>query len=161
MTEYLLTLIGISTLISVIGMIAPQKSKKYTRLVCALCLVCVILRPLPSIFDTELFSVLDLEDIENGDADSSKEFYAEIYNNTIRDASTEKISNGLKDIMVKDLELPYGEFEVSVDIDDSNGNIVVKQTTVILRSGAVSRDPHAIVSYLEEMLGCKCEIIYI
>ncbi len=157
MTEYLLTLIGMSALISVVGMIAPQKSKKYTRLICALCLLCVILRPLPSILDTELFSVLD---IESEETDSSESFYAEIYNNVIRDASAEKISNGLEDMMIKDLELPRGEFEVNVDIDDSNGNIVVKRTTVMLRDGAVSRDPHAIVSYLEEMLGCKCEIIY-
>ena len=161
MTEYLLTLIGISTLISVIGMIAPQKSKKYTRLICALCLLCVILRPLPSILDTDLFSVLEFENIESGDADRSKELYAEIYNNTIRNANAEKISNALENMMIKDLDLPLGEFEVSVDIDGANGNIVVKQTTVMLRSGAVPRDPHAIVSYLEEMLGCRCEIIYI
>ena len=161
MTEYILTLIGISTLISVIGMIAPQKSKKYTRLICALCLLCVILRPLPSILDADIFSALDIENIESGDGDSSKEFYAEIYNNTIRNASEEKIADALKDMMVKDLGLPLGEFDVSVKIDDSSGNIVVKQTTVMLRSGAMARDPHAIVSYLEEMLSCSCEIIYI
>ena len=148
-------------MISVIGMIAPQKSKKYTRLICALCLLCVILRPLPSILDADLFSALEFEDIESGDGDSSKEFYAEIYNNTIRNASEEKIANALEDMMIKDLGLPLGEFDVSVKIDDSSGNIVVKQTTVMLRSGAVARDPHAIVSYLEEMLGCSCEIIYI
>ena len=108
-----------------------------------------------------MFSVLDIEDIESGDVNDTKEFYAEIYNNTIRNANAEKISNALEDMMIKDLGLPFGEFEVSVEIDDSNGNIVVKQTTVLLRSGSVARDPHAIVSYLEEMLGCRCEIIYI
>ena len=156
MTEYVLTLIGVSTVISVICMVVPRKSLKYTRLICSLCLLCIILKPLPSLLDGELFSVLEFED---NDA-SSESFYVEIYNNTIKEANEERIAQGLESMMLKDLGLPSESFSVMVEIDDSSGDIVVKHTIVSLNEGAVSYDPRSIVSYLEKMLDCSCEIIY-
>ena len=63
--------------------------------------------------------------------------------------------------MAKDLSLPVEAFEVWVEIDDSGGYVNVMKTTVLLKEGAVAKDPHKIVTYLEEMLGCKCEIVYV
>ena len=61
MQGYLITLIGTSILISIIGMITPLKEKKYTRLVCTLCLLCVILRPLPDILGADILPLLSAD----------------------------------------------------------------------------------------------------
>lgn len=160
MSEYLITLIGMSTLVSVVGMIAPMKAKKYTRLVCTLCLLCVILKPLPEIFDSEIFSPLSSDaSLEENGGDES--FYRDIYNNTVREASAQSIAEGLETMMIKDLGLPAGDFEVRVEIDGGEEYVKVNKASVLLSEGAVAKDPKKIVSYLEEMLACKCEIIYI
>lgn len=160
MAAYLITLIGISMIVSVVGMIAPLKHKKHTRLVCCLCLLCVILKPLPEIFDSEIAPLFSSDGIfEENDEEES--FYLDIYNNTVREASAQRIAEGLEAMMVKDLGLPAGEFEVRVETDDSDGYVKVNKTSVLISEGAVARDPKRIVSYLEEMLGCKCEIVYV
>lgn len=163
MQGYLVTLIGMSILISVVGMVVPQKVKKYVRLVCAVCLLCVILKPIPELLGSkgsELFAGLDIfhgaEDVQE-----DKAFYNEIYNNTIRKASEEKIAAGLETMMIKDLGLPEDSFEVRVEIDDGENYVKVRKVSVLISMDAVSRDPHAVVSYLEEMLECTCEIIYV
>ena len=161
MQGYLITLIGISILISIIGMVTPLKEKKYTRLVCTLCLLCVILRPLSEMFDSKLFPLLSSDGLFEESGGEEESFYQEIYNNTVRDANAQRISDGLEAMLAKDLSLPLGEFEVRVEIDDSGGYINVNKTTVLIKEGAVAKDPHKIVAYLEEMLGCKCEIVYV
>jgi hypothetical protein len=161
MEAYLITLIGISMLVSVVGMVTPLKEKKYTRLVCTLCLLCVILKPLPEILDSELFSLFSLDGLSEENGSGEESFYNDIYNNTLRQASAQRISEGLEAMMIKDLGLPAGEFEVRVEIDDSEGYVKVNKTSVLIKEGAVARDPKRIVAYLEEMLGCKCEIVYI
>ncbi len=161
MQGYLVTLIGISILISVIGMITPLKEKKYTRLVCTLCLLCVILKPLPEILGSELFPILSSDGLFEDSGGEEESFYQEIYNNTVRGASAQRISEGLEVMMAKDLSLPVDAFEVRVDVDDSGGYVNVIKTTVLIKEGAVAKDPHKIVAYLEEILGCKCEIVYL
>lgn len=161
MQGYLVTLIGVSILISVIGMITPLKEKKYTRLVCTLCLLCVILKPLPEILGSDILPLFSSDGLFEEDAEGEEELYQEIYNNTVRDASAQRIAEGLQAMMAKDLSLPMEAFEVRVEADDSEGYIKVTKTTVLIKEGAVAKDPHKIVSYLEEMLGCKCEIIYV
>lgn len=161
MAEYLVTLIGISILISVIGMITPLKEKKYTRLVCTLCLLCVILKPLPEILGSEIIPMLSSDLLFEEKGDGEEELYQEIYNNTVRDASAQRIAEGLHAMIAKDIGLPAESFEVKVEIDDSGGYITVKKVSVLIKEGAVTKDPHKIVAYLETMLECKCEIIYV
>lgn len=161
MQGYLITLIGISILISVVGMITPLKEKKYTRLVCTLCLLCVILKPLPEILGSEIFPLLSSDGLFEDNGTEEESFYQEIYNNTVRGASAQRIAEGLEIMMAKDLSLPVDAFEVRVEIDDSGGYVNVTKTTVLLKEGAVAKDPHKIVTYLEEMLGCRCEIVYV
>lgn len=159
MSEYLVTLIGMSILVSAVSMISPNKEKKYTRLVCTLCLLCVILKPLPSFFDSETFSSLSFGNFSE-ESDKDESFYNEIYNNTVREANEGKIAEALEGMMSKDIGLPEGEFEVRVKIDDSQGYVKVTKATVIIKKGAVAYDPKKIVDYLAQMLDCQCQIIY-
>ena len=161
MQGYLITLIGTSILISIIGMITPLKEKKYTRLVCTLCLLCVILRSLPEILGAHILPLLSADGLFDESNGEEEAFYQEIYNNTVREANAQRIAEGLETMMAKDLALPIEAFEVLVEIEDSGGYVSVQKTTVLIKEGAVAKDPHKIVDYLETMLECRCEIIYV
>ena len=157
--EYLLTLIGASILVSTVAMLAPRGGKRYVRLCSCLCLLCVILAPLPNIAKSlEDGSLSSL--VGDGEADDMESFYEEIYNNTVNSANGEMIADALENMMTKDLSLPEGGFSVTVDTMTENGEVTVKKVTVRLGIEAIGKDPREIVGYLEKMLGCECEIIY-
>ena len=160
MQEYLLKLIGISCVISAVCMITPQKGRKYTKLVCTLSLLCVILSPLADNSIWELTENISLGGIQDNEADEAESIYEEIYNNTVSRANEDKISVYLKELMVKDIGLSVEDFDVDVTTATDKGYIEISEVRVVLRGSAVTQDPHKIITYLEDMLGCECNVVY-
>ena len=156
MKEYVMSLAVASLLVGIVGVLTPKKHKGHVRLLCGLCMICLLARPLPEAFgDFDLFDYL-----ENEQEDEENALYDEIYHNTVQKANAKKISDALKDMISKDFSLSKEEVSVNVAIEEEGETIVIKKTTVALSGNAVLQDPREIVSYLEDMLGCQCVIVY-
>ena len=160
MQEYLLKIIGISCVISAVCMITPQNGRKYTKLVCTLSLLCVILSPLSDNSLWDLSDKLSVGMLDGEQGENAESIYEEIYNNTISRANEEKICVALKELMARDIGLSLEDFDVEVVTATDKGYIEVAQARVILRGSAVSHNPYEIIAYLEDMLECECSIVY-
>ena len=156
MAQYLILIIGGCIIACSVCAISPKGAKRYIRLICSLCLLCVIAAPLSSIDAEDIFADIGIysESVESGG------IYDEIYANTIRAVNEERISSALKDMLVKDLSLDAQELCVSAVTVEEGGIISVSGVSVGLSGKNILIDPSEIILYVEEMLGCECEIIY-
>ena len=161
MNDYIITLIGTVLVCSLAAMLAPEESGMlgYVKLAAGLCVLCVAIAPLTSFIReaTELSigeGFLDIESGENGK-------FGEIYEGSILGASEESASLGLRAMICRDFGLDSDEVEVRVHLSDTGKEYKAQSVTVALVGGkAIFTDPHEIIAYVTETLGCNCEIIY-
>ena len=160
MKEYITTLIGSVIICSLAAMLSPEDEKGmlgYVRLAAGLCVLCVAIAPISSF----LSSVLDFDVWDSFKSDVAGELeYNGVYEQSLLDASEASISDGLQAMLCRDFKLENDDIEVSVELYKENEECKVESVTVIFFGGAFFTDPHEVISYIDELLGCRCEIIY-
>ena len=158
MQGYVITLIGTVIICSLATMLAPEENGMlgYVKLAAGLCVLCVAIAPLSS-FAREMFDFrLDGGFVADGEGDKNK--WSEIYEGSLISASEESISEGLSAMICREFGLSGEEIDVSVKL---SGEGKAQRATVTLASGkAIFADPHRLIDYVTELLGCGCEIIY-
>lgn len=156
MAEYVVLLISTCALVGAVCAVSPRGAKKHVRLLCSLCLLCIIVSPLASIEAEDIFGDIGIYE-EGAETDS---VYSEIYSNTVRAVNEDRISSALKEILVRDLSLDAESLSVSVRTEENGGVISVTEVSVGLSGKNILAEPESIIGYVEEMLECKCEIVY-
>ena len=154
MREYLLTLMSVALLSGIIGMISPEgDTKKYVRLIGALCLLCAIARPIAaSIYDGSF----GIDGLLQNEAENETENYEEIYEKMLSEGGKSYAEEVIKGYIAKDMSLEESTFDIEIS-DDSSG---VASVTVYLRDGAIFADPRKISEYVNDKFDCACVVVY-
>ena len=130
--------------------------KKHMRLICSLCILCVMISPL-----TELIpGIKDIgEGLEGaGDSGGLQGFYESIYEQSSGDGIAEAVGSAVKSQLCESFSIPQSEIRVGVELGDDDGDGFREPTkiTVILSGMAIFNDPRPIEKLIRERFGCEC-----
>lgn len=157
MKEYVMTLVGVSLITGIVGMLCPKIHQKYLRLLCGFCVIAAMVAPLPSYLAEADASLLGIYD-ENGN--EKETVYEEIYQETLLNADADRIEYYVKTLLISEFSVESDRISVSVELSQEENTVAIKNIMVALSGSAVLEDPHQITYYLESMLHCPCEIVY-
>lgn len=158
MRAYVMTLSAVALLGAVIGMLSPEGDiKKYVRLVSALCLLSALASPVRSLVST--LAEGDWFDGEELGFSEQSEAYEEIFKGALQNGSASVASEALTAELIKQFELPDGSLTATVILADGDA-CELALVRVTLGAEAIFADPTAIIEYVNEAIGCPCEIVY-
>ena len=163
MKEYIITLIGTVLICSLATMLAPEDEKGmsgYVKLAASLCILCVAISPLSS-FITKIANIgSGTPFFESGEVD--KERFKEIYEKNLKDASAVNISETLKAMLCRNFGFETDKIDVYVELCEDGEVYLPESVSIVLwrGEGTLMTDPHKVIDYVGEMLGCRCEIVY-
>ena len=129
----------------------------YVKLVGGLCVLSVLVSPLTGIVQ-EAVDYLDDDMIFNklyGDS-YTYEDASVVFEHSLNLASKSEIERGVVYMVCCEYELESGDVEAYVELGE-NG---INRVSILLGGRAVFVDPQDIIGYVQELLGCRCEIIY-
>ena len=158
MKEYLMTLISVSLLSGIMGMISPEGDlKKYVRLLCTLCVFCAMISPAFSLWqgmgssgEEILGELIDKEDVN----------YDEIYKDSLLSFGEVQAEETIKSNILERFLLSEDSIDVEVKSQSENDIEEWIAVTVLLRDEAIFTDPREILSLVESMVSCSCVIVY-
>ena len=156
MRDFWMTLVGVSLLSGVVGILVPKGHKKYLRLLTGLCLLCVMADPLVALAE-EGASALEQSLSDQEDLLSD---YDEIYNKALQEADASYLASFIKIHLCQTIPIDQDDISVTAFLESDGEGSVLKRTTVILHAGAVAKDPHAIVEEVESLTRAPCVIVY-
>ena len=159
MEGYILGLVGAAAVVGIVESLVPPnaKTKRYVQLVTALCMVCLIVKPLASVasvlpdFFTEAIGEV------TGDEQAARGEYEAILEGEI----TETVRNELVAAIGARLTERFRvtRCEVGVSLERVDGELRVGQVVVTLMGKDIFKDPYAIEDYLSDLLGCECIVV--
>lgn len=156
MKEYFLTLLGVVILSALIGTLSIENgSGRYIRLVCSLCVLCSLILPLGNAFREEEWDLSFLWEENEEDMD-----YDEIYQDALLKNETSYAEQALKTMICDKFSLSSEQVEVYLEIVSKNGMSVPEKVTMLLRGKGILSDPRALISWVNETVGCRCVIVY-
>ena len=153
MKEYLLSLFAASLVIALVGILSPNGSGGYLKLISALFFLCVLAAPLPKLLDSlpdlmgEITGATEKEELE--------EDYRQQANAALEGASKTYFAQTLTELLEQQFSIPSGEVRCTVLWEDAE-ELRPKQVTVILSGSAIWKNPDHIEQAVEELLGCEC-----
>lgn len=157
MGNFIFTVMGVAVVIGVTGMLTPDgETKKYVRLVGALCLLCALVSPILGAISSggDRFEML----FPSIDTDRSE--YEEIYKEAIVQGAKENAEIELTAAILSRFDLPTGSLELTMTILPQGDIYSVTDVQVVLMSSAIYADPREISEYINAELGCPCSVIY-
>ena len=163
MREYIIRLIVTVLICSLATMLAPEDEKgmsSYVKLAASLCILCVVISPLIS-FITKISNIgSETPFFESGEA--NEERFKEIYDKSLQGASAYNVSEALKAMICREFGFQSDKIDVYVELCEEGEICLPKSVSVVLwrGEGTLMTDPHKVIDYVNEILGCRCEIIY-
>lgn len=157
MREYLLSLLVVSLILAVIGILAPDGEKgglsKHVRLVAALVWICVLISPLSHI-------ISDVRDWWNGELLSIEEEPARDYQEqalqALDQASKDYFCDMLTQVLEENFSLSPGTVRVQVFWSQGESEIKPEKITLLLSGSAVWQSPKEMEQFVKELIGCEC-----
>ena len=163
MKDYIITLICVSVFSGIIEILSPDSAgdslRKQIRLITSLCVLCVAISPIAGVISGISGAEFDfLSDYTDREELESK--YEEIFKNNLGEHTAESVASESAQMLCESLGIDTDDLEVHLSLVDLEGELTARDVTVTLYRSAVATDPRIISDYIEELLGCKCEIIY-
>ena len=156
MQEYMMTLVVSSLVMGVVGALCPNGHKKYLRLLCGLCMIALLVSPIPSYLESaEIFSESAWGDDEEGESS-----YEEIYHNTILTSHIKQAEESMESMIAQEFSLRSEEISISILYENIDEKCLLKKAIVSLSGSAILQEPREMIEYVEARLNCPCEIVY-
>lgn len=157
MRTYLSTLLGVSVVSAVVRAISPEGAmKKYIEVFCSICVISALISPVAA-YISELDGIEDILDFE---VEYESSNYDEIYNEYLLDTNTADACRALENELSTLLGTDTESIKVSLDVSREGDEVSVNCVNVTLGVGAIAADPEQIKNYVQERVGCECQIIY-
>jgi len=156
MREFWMTLLGVSLLSGVVEMLLPQEGegKKYVKLVGALCVLTLLINPLASLL-RGLWNE-DPENIEEIFSAPETQDYEAVFSEAVLKGEREEIERLLEENIQRECGIQEGALTVRTHWEDDALTVV----WVEVGMDGITVEPHAVISYVENWLGCRCEFLY-
>ena len=162
MREYIITLLGTVIISSLATMLAPESEKgivSYVKLAASLCVLCVAISPFSAFFTRISDIGLEFNFLGN---DSSPKNFEEIYEKSLQEANAATVADALKTMLCREFDIEEEKMEVYLELYKNENNYLPKSATIVLLrgEGTFMTDPHKLIEYVNEALGCRCEVVY-
>ena len=160
MKEYIAMLLCVGGLGGVFEMLCQSNGdmKRYVRLLCSLCVLCVIAAPIGSV----------LENIRNGeilgmqkdDLILSEEEYEETFYEYLLYCNSAAVSEYLEEELRKTFDLDSDDLEIYTELFGNGEENAISRLTVYINDPALDVDPRKLKNTLYSLTKIECEIIY-
>ena len=156
MKNYFFTLLGVMLLSSLISVLCMEDgTKRYVKLVCSLCALCALILPLG---EEILLGEWDLSFLEeHGDGSVN---YEEIYGDALQKNEIKYAEEILKKEVCETFSLASDQLEVHLSVVSKNGNNTVSEIRVVLKEKAALSNPHPLILWLNDRVGCPAAVVY-
>ncbi len=157
MKEYLMTLTAVSLWSGLVGMISPEGDmKKYVRLLCTLCFLCIMVQPLIPLLSEDRDPLGELISAGEGNGEQ----YEEIYENTLLSGGRSYAESVIEAQLESAFSLPSKSLTVRATVKTEGDTTELTEITVLLRDAAVFADPKEITDYVNQSFHCPCTVVY-
>ena len=161
MNGYIYSIVCIAAAGGIVCILSPSSGiKKHLRLVCALCLLCVMISPVSNFLNSirDFFDGEGSELFETDENGELRDTYESIYNKYLEGGYSDNVGEAVKDILYENLGVSKENCRVSVQFADKNGDGVREPTkiTVILSGKEVLRDPSTVKELVSNVFECDC-----
>ena len=159
MKEYFIGVMAVAFLGSVLLTLAPTGFEKHLKLLCGFCVMAAIVFPLITFLGDEIYIDGELTELFSQDGGETKN-YDEIYKSAIADAEGSNAEKILKNDIIKEYELKSDGFDVRIIIDKASDEYSIVKAELVIYASGIGIDPHSVEKYINERLGCGCEVVY-
>ena len=158
MKGYLISIAAVSVFCGVVDLLSPQNDmRKYLKLLCGICVLCIIAEPLTSVFKN--FGGL-LEGMADSEIEISQSDYTKMFEDNLRRGAADEVARYVKEKLSEELNASAEDFDLSVVLEEKEGSYrAVRATVRIFRSG-LALNAGEMVNAVENILDCPCAVIY-
>ena len=160
MKQYIVNVILASVCVGVYENVAPRALKPYSKLICMLVVVCIIISPLMDIIDLINDGLLaELRDKLTSIEEEGTEKYNEILNEYLYSFSMQEFKTKINEILMKEFAIPSDECEITVFTESNSEKITVKKMLLLLSGRSIFKNPYEIEKYFSTLLNCECTVL--
>lgn len=162
MREYIFSVVCAAALGGAVIMIAPDGVrsglKKHVKLVCALCLLCVLIAPGGKLIGVIKDGFGDINFSGPGAENELQSIYESMYEDNLELGFGDGLGELVKDKLFEKFSVPRDGCRVSVSFKDGDGDGFREplKITVILSGASIFKEPRAIENYISDVFGCEC-----
>lgn len=149
MGGYLYTLAAASVLISLICALAPSSAAQHVKLLCSLCVICLLCAPLGE-------AICAVKEGELALPPEWTELPAEESEQDRNQVAESLLAGQLQDLLQKEFALDPGECSIYAEWSDAGK---VTRVTLVLSGKAIWRNPDPIKAYVQGLMGCPCVVV--
>ena len=153
MREYLVTLLVVSAVTAILGMLPGEEGMRRTvSFALSLAVLAAVVLPLPTLLRdlpadyAGLLDRLETESLEGGDY--------------LREETLSAVGEGVRRQVSEKFGLPEGELSVTAEGDILDGTVLLRRVTLTVGPRAATADLPSIVKYIKKNTGAECEVIY-
>lgn len=161
MRNYLISIIWVSVIVGIVELISPRLNgfQKYTKMIGALCVLCVVISPLLNIKNvTADFDYLK-ESLTEGQDSSLYDEYKEILNKYLNEYSLDKVKEEIHNTLSEKFRIPESEAEIRLFTEIKSERLALSKIQIILSGKSIFNNPYKIEDYFGEIFGCACEVL--
>ncbi len=154
MKEYVISLISLSLFATAILALTPKSQERHTRLLCALCLICVMVSPVMGFIES--LDGIDLGGLTEG-VESDGDF-EKLFVESLSKLSAEQLRAELTGLVASEFGIKESDMTLTVGYTASDGGMRVERVDLRLSGAALLKDPYKIEDYLVRLTGVTCSV---
>jgi hypothetical protein len=162
MREYFGTLLCVAAVCGFAESLAPEGKdgglSKQIKLICALCVLSVIVLPITNLLGDLRDGKLD--ELLSFDAANAVFEYEEVFEEYIKEQNELGLSEGLESFICDEFLIDDDDIYVDADIVTENEKYRIGGVRVYISGKAIAKDPKKIIECVEKKTSSECEIIY-
>lgn len=160
MKAYLIQIVTMSLLCGLVEMLIPagerEGLRRSVRLLTALCLMCLMISPLRE--TREFFRSLNLGTWARGVEGEAQEEYERMMEQKLSAATREQLCEELYVMLDEQFDISRADCTLTVDFEEGDEALKVRQVWIALHGKAVLRDPRTIETAVSGILNCPCTV---
>ena len=158
MKQYVMGIVGAAVATGFLEHLVPvgSKARGYVRLLAAVCILCLLIRPVGDALDALPHLISDISDMADV-GETARSRYEDILEGEIR----ESVQTQLREAIARDLAREFGvtHAEVGVMLGREDGELRVQKVAVTLMGVDIFKNPHEIEDFFTNRLAAPCIVV--
>jgi len=155
MKAYLLSLLGASLTIALVGILSPNATSKHLKWLCSLFFVCVLIAPLPRLLEWAMENGERLSSPSIGDSSTVTDYQKQM-EEAVNSASRSYFAQTLTQMLEQRFDVTPGEVRCLIVWEEEGEQLRPQKITLILSGSAIWKNPAELEDFVTNLLGCDC-----
>lgn len=159
MGQYIYGIIGAAAVIGILESILPKggKTAQYMKLITALCLLCLVIKPIGAVLDGLPDRLFDSMEGIVGEGETARSEYEAILDGEITETVREQLCGAVEEQLAT--RFSVSNCEVGASLVRKDGALTVTRVVITLMGRDIFKDPYAIETYFGDLLNCECVVV--